>query len=274
MRKRPIPLIISGAPRSGTTFFTASLNAHPQVRVSNELRLWSLFNDIRRRTEAPTELLPEHPLRDRFRTQLLAQFATFFRDFYETQADEALLGCPSAADGSPLKVVGDKNPGYADSHSKGCLEFIAEALPDARFIHVHRDPRSCVASYNRIENFSFSVGRGAKIWGRHVSNMLAFEEVIGEKRVMRVRYEDWVTPQSSQIMRRIEAFLSLPRTGHVEAFLAHERQAPTPYRAPATDTDKLGRTTFSEVFERDQIMRIEDACADWMETLGYAPEAV
>jgi len=270
---RPTPLIIAGAPRSGTTFFTTALNAHPQVRVSNELRLWSLFNDIRRRTEAPSELLPEHPLRDRFRTQLLEQFATLFRDFYETQADEALLGCPSASDGSPLKVIGDKNPGYADSHSKGCLEFIAEALPNAKFIHVHRDPRSCVASYNRIENFSFEIERGARIWGRHVSNMLAFEKALGPERVIRVRYEDWVTPQSSAIMRGIERFLSLPRTEHVEAFLARERETPTPYRAPATATEKLGRTTFSEVFERDQILRIEEACAEWMGPLGYASEA-
>ncbi len=269
---RPVPLIIAGAPRSGTTFFTTALNAHPQVRVSNELRLWSAFNDLRRRTETPNESLPEHPLRAAFRARMLESLAELFRNFYENEAGDDQMGCPGFSDGSPLRVIGDKNPAYADSHNPRCLEFIAEMLPDAKFIHVHRDPRSCVASYNRIENFAFEVERGAKIWNRHVGNMLAFEEAAGAGRVMRVRYEDWVTPQSSAIMRQIEAFLDLPRTDHVETFLARERETPTPYRSPATATEKLGRTTFSEVFQSEQIRIIEGATAELMGRLAYERE--
>ena len=266
------PVIIAGAPRSGTTFLTTALNSHPQILITNELRAWSAFNDLRRRLQKPSENLPEHTMRETFRLQLMQSLGSFFRQFYRDNIDHTNLGCPAENGNSVdqvIKAFGDKNPGYADTHQPGCLAFIAETLPDARFIHIHRDPRSCAASYKDISVYSDELERRIDVWRRHTGSMVELKDKIGD-RVMEVRYEDFVTDKGDALFLALEDHLGVDHASEPIAFLRRERKQPTPYRAPTTPQEKLGQRTFETRLSPDEIARIDDACGDLMERLGYS----
>ena len=266
------PVIIAGAPRSGTTFLTTALNTHPQVMVTNELRAWILFNDVRRKTHKPSEALPDHPLRARFRKAMLAQFATLFVDFYTQEVTKADLGCPAGNGASVepvIKAYGDKNPSYADSNSKGCMEFIARALERAKFIHIHRDPRSCAASYKHVPIYADKVERWTHIWLRHTQTMIDLRDALGADRVLQFAYEDFVTAKGDDIFRKIEAHIGVDAAAEPLAFLKRERSTPTPYRAPSTPRDKLGRNTYADRLTKAELDAVNEACGSTMKALGY-----
>jgi hypothetical protein len=270
------PVIIAGAPRSGTTLLTAALNSHPQVLITNELRAWNVFNDIRRRTKTPSEILPKHPLRDPFRKALMHALVQTFRDFYTTQVTKERLGCPAETGDSvarEIRAYGDKNPGYADTHSPDCLPFIAHWLPDAKFIHIHRDPRSCVASYKAIPVYSNEISRCIDTWRRHASSMAALRDTLGPERVLEFAYEEFVGPKGGALFERIEDHIGVEHAREPQAFLTRERTAPIPYRSPTTPHERLGRTTYRDRLKPKEIAEIETACAELMERYGYSPNA-
>lgn len=277
-RKLPVaddatPVIIAGAPRSGTTLLTTALNSHPQVMITNELRAWITLNDLRLRTEKPSESLPDHPLRERFRSRLVADFARLFRDFYREDVTKESLGCPAESGHSVerrIKAFGDKNPSYADTHAPGCLDFIAEAMPDAKFIHIYRDPRSCAASYKDIAIYANEVERWISIWKRHTQSMVALRDRLGPERVLELPYEDFVTERGEDIFQQIENHIGLDHALEPCTFLARERAEPIPYRSPTTPTNQLGRTTFHGRLTLEEIAAIEIECAALMKRLGYA----
>lgn len=260
------PVIIAGAPRSGTTFLTTALNAHPQVMITNELRAWIVFNDIRKRTEKANEALPDHPLREQFRRALIANCRNTFISFYQNKVTRETLGCPAPIYGDPsvepvIKAFGDKNPSYADPHSEGCLKFIASAMTNAKFIHIHRDPRSCAASYKEVQIYAKTVDRWISIWKRHTQSMVDLRDKLGHDRVMQFAYEDFVSDKGEDIFRRIETFLGVATAVEPIEFLRRERAAPTPFRSPTTPTEHLGRTSWGNRLTPEEIEIINDECA-------------
>lgn len=238
------PVFIAGAPRSGTTLLTAAVNTHPQILITNELRPFILFNNLRRQTGKPTESLPEHPLRRQFRASLLQALPDFLRDFYRAEVSKDNLGCPAEAGDSvtrEIRAYGDKNPGYADTHAADCLHYISDSMPDAKFIHIHRDPRACVASYKAIPIYSNEIDRCIDNWKRHTGSMVALRERLGPDRVMEIRYEDFVTEKGAKIFRMLETFLNVDHASEPIRFLTRERVKPIPYRSPTTPVEKLGQ---------------------------------
>lgn len=270
--KDATPVFIAGAPRSGTTLLTAAMNTHPQVMITNELRPFSFLNDIRRRTEQPTELLPRHQLRNSYRRKMLKWNTRFILNFYRTQVSKDALGCPAEAGASVergIKAFGDKNPGYADTHSPDCLDFIADQVPNAQFVHIHRDPRSCIASYLIVPVYSNELDRCIDVWTRHTQSMIKLRETLGPNRVMEIRYEDFVTSKGDKIFRALERHIGVDAASEPIDFLRRERNSPNPYRAPTTPTEQLGHTTYESRLTSEQLKHINEKCADLIDHFGY-----
>lgn len=254
------PVIIAGAPRSGTTFLTTALNTHPQVMITNELRAWIAFNDLRLRTEQPSESLPKHPMREQFRKMMLNNCRNTFLNFYRRRLTKDQLGCPAPEIGGSveqvIKAFGDKNPSYADTHSKGCLDFIARSMKNAKFIHIHRDPRSCAASYKDVPIYANTVDRWISIWTRHTQSMVDLREKLGPDRVLQFAYEDFVTEKGELILKQIEDHIGVDHAPEPLAFLARERQVPIPYRSPTTKLTLLGTDTWSRRLSDEEVQKI------------------
>jgi hypothetical protein len=267
------PVIIAGAPRSGTTFLTTTLNMHPQILITNELRAWSAFGDFQRRTSQPNQILPEHPLRDEFKSFMEAGFGNIFREFYRTLNYEADVGCARPSKHSKSNVIrafGDKNPGYADANQPGCLDLIVRSMPDVKFIHIHRDPRSCVASYMQTAVYSSELERCIDIWLRHVMSMANLRDKLGSDRVLDISYEQFVTRAGEALFRRMESFLSLDQAASPIEFLERERKAPIPYRSPVTPLELLGQTNYTDNLNAREIEAIESRCRGFMHRYGYS----
>lgn len=267
-----IPLFIIGAPRSGSTFFTTSVNRHPQAFITNELRAWSVVVQTANRVAAPSEMLPDHPLREAYAQSVVTAMVNNLRVFYRDQVNKTNLGCSTLPEhhyNRRIGVFGDKNPGYADPNNKGCLDLIARSMPGAKFIHVYRDPRSCAASYLDVKVYADDIDTVARMWRRHVVTALEFGETLNRNRFFSVRYEDWVSEAADALADALIQFLKLDASDTIKTFLENERASRTPYRAPTTPTEALGRTTFADRLTSEQIATVEEICAPEMKALGY-----
>ena len=251
-----------------------ALNRHPEIAVTNELRAWNIVGRMARLFAEPSEMLPDHPAREGYYRFMLDRLVAGLRDFYEQPVSKAALGCPvpeGAADApSAVKVWGDKNPGYADARNRASLALMADLLPDARFIHVHRDPRSCVASYLDTPVYSDDLDSAIDIWRRHVRTAVRFCRRMPAERTRSVRYESLVSAEGEAVMNELQAFLSIDFDPEPAAFLAAERARPTPYRSPATPAERIGETRFHERLSDVQLARVEASCGRLMDQLGYA----
>lgn len=267
------PLFVIGAPRSGTTFFTTALNSHPQVFVTNELRAWNYIALSSVKLAGPSELLPEHPLREDYAQALLRGMVTSLREFYADKVNKTNLGCPTPGNQhyyKRIEVFGDKNPGYVDRNNTNCLPSMRQLMPDARYIHVHRDPRSCVASYLRISVYPDDLDVAIDMWKRHIEPAIEFCQTLNADEFRVVKYEDFVTEKGDAIFRDLETFLHIDDAPAPLEFLAAERRQRTPYRSPSTPREDLGGTTFDKSLSIEAIRHIEQACASHMEALGYS----
>ncbi len=113
------PIVILGAPRSGTTLLAEVLGAHPDVTVAGEPRLvWRFGNDGR-----SDELGPEHATP--------SVVAHIHRHFAATLAGSEARG----------RRLVEKTPANAVRP-----RFVDAVFPDARFVHITRDGWAAVPS--------------------------------------------------------------------------------------------------------------------------------
>ncbi len=131
------PIIILGAPRSGTTLLADLLDAHPDVAVMQEPRLvWRYGND--RRSD---QLRPEHARPDVI-DHIHATFAKLVR----------ARGASRLVEKTPANSV---RPHFVDA-----------VFPDARYVHITRDGWAAVPSIRE-----FSVRRGSGLDRRQVNKL-------------------------------------------------------------------------------------------------------
>jgi hypothetical protein len=204
----PMPVIV-GCPRSGTTLLAVMLDSHPQIAIPPE-----------------TAFLPELPrLAEKAGTALRREFFALLttdrwnvsnwndlgidkdaywrrlcalQTFSITGGLRALYGM--YADGLGKRLYGEKTP--ADTH---CMPQIEAYLPEARFIHIVRDPRDVVLSLRRT-TAGRSVEGTAQIWVDMVSLARASGTQVGHYH--EVRYEDLVLAPEAEL-RSICDFLEL-----------------------------------------------------------------
>jgi hypothetical protein len=93
---------------------------------------------------------------------------------------------------------GQKTPRLVRHH-----ELLRMHFPDARFIHIVRDPRAVVSSLVRSEVHRSTVWHASKRWIRDVEAGLALEHQI-EEGVLRVRYEDLVMDPEAELLQIFE----------------------------------------------------------------------
>jgi hypothetical protein len=131
------------------------------------------------------------------------------------------LHAAAARDGEPYAWV-EKTPGH-----EHVLDAILARYPDARFVHVLRDPRSVAAAIARLDRATGRVTDPVEIGLTLRSSFFAADRNrrrLGESRYLLLRYEDLVGgPEPT--MRRVASFagiewstsLLVPTVGGVEA---------------------------------------------------------
>ena len=219
------PIFVVGAARSGTTLLRMHLLGHPDIRIPNES--WFLL-DLSERFSA-TAVLTAADLADAVRIveghrrwKDWASSRYPLRPLFEGQDSltlpqfvDALFRLETGAGG--LTRWGDKTPGYVS-----LIPWLADAFPQAQFIHIVRDGRDVFLSLRRRGwrgRTPFQLGR---YWRDCVRRADAAFRQLSDSRRMTVRYEDLVLDTARQLQRICE-FLGVSVTPSMVDF--HERAA-------------------------------------------------
>jgi hypothetical protein len=253
------PIVLFGAPRSGTTFLNELLNAHPEVHITHEMRLFAWAHDTLVKATRNERLLVSH--RKEFAEHATKHFAGLIRDFY-------------AAQWPLVRYWGDKNPHYADVWNRGCLNTIRKIFPGAKFIHIIRDGRDVVASIARrkhADGMSWAdIETAAWTWHDHTVIGSTFGRKIGPGSYYEIRYEDLVADEH-RAARSLFGFLGIPPHPAVEEFCLQQRVERSNFSSPTRDLSAgdAGRSEWGQAFsaeERDLAMHI---LAPQLAELGY-----
>jgi len=259
--RAPAPIIVYGAPRSGTTYLEHVLNAHPDVFISHETRVFAwlyralMLTNNRLLVANERELFIEH---------LRAVLPVAMRDFYARLAPRA-------------RYWGDKNPHYADPRVAGSLDLVAELFPSSRFIHLIRDGRDVVSSLMRKRGPDgrpwATFEEAHDVWKKHVRLGRAFGERVGVDRCLELRYEDLVADDVAVAAKALR-FLGLEPHPAVEAFCRAQHERRTPFKEPTRDLERgIAASEWSTALNVEEQARSLELIGRQLVLCGYETQA-
>jgi hypothetical protein len=259
------PLFIVGAPRSGTTFLCSLLNTHPQIELTNECRIFALLKNLLEVDACRPDLLGvihRNRLEAFGRRTLGSWVERYYRE--ELGIDTPIWGDKHPAYGDPTVLSGRIGSVERMPRSGSCLRLIRDALPDARFIHIHRDPRH-VANSLLHKHWAASLEDGVRVWSQYVGEIIGFFDDLPAQQKLTLAYRCLVEDGSHSVAM-IGEFLGLADASPISEFLATQRHAPTPFSDPVTDIADL----YLVPAARAQNSAMLDLAGEAAMTLGYA----
>jgi hypothetical protein len=207
------PIFVIGTGRSGTTLLRMMLCAHPRIYITQEAHFY-VSEKIFPRRRPRREYLEWYFQTPTFRwlrldpARVLAGLPNPLeraRDAYEAVMRE------KAADHGRVRF-GDKTPSHA-----GALKRIFEDFPDAKVVHIVRDPRAAALSLSKMPWSCGSVYANAVYCELERRQVEPFED-----RVFQLRLEDLLA-SPKETMGRVLEFVEEPWDDRV---LDHSRYAP------------------------------------------------
>ncbi len=255
------PIVVFGAPRSGTTYLNGIINKHPEVFVSHESRLFVWAHRALKMVDDDQVVLSH---RADIRAYLEAQLPGLIRGFYRRQRPR-------------IEHWGDKNPHYASPVDQGCLATTAALFPGAKFIHTIRDGRDVVASLIRKRNDAgdpwTSFESAHQVWNSHVANGRAFADEVPADRFLEVRYEELIADDVG-IARRVFEFLEIEIDDAVVEFCEEQQRERTPLSGPTRDLSKGPQSSdWDSVFSLDERRQSLELLGSNLVRFGYESEA-
>jgi len=233
MRSKEL-FFVTGLPRSGSTWLTILLNAHPRVSCAGEGHFLSSLAPQLSHAVTSYNAYIGHKNKD-----VLQGVITFPQldapDFMFLLTSTILLLMASSVKARRVRVVGEKTPGDLIG-----LPFLNQIFPTAKFIHILRDPRDCAVStwfHNirmhpegacvvpatihgqgnsskqvqlKIPTLDAFVPHYAQMWLKTITRWEQFAATAPDCCMM-VRYEDLVT-QSEAELTRVFKFLGVSTT--------------------------------------------------------------
>ena len=187
------PIFIVGQPRTGTTLIERIITSHSQVHSAGELRQFG--NSIRRLTGY------------RGRSRYSAELVTQANSLDGTKLGQAYLESSKKMQGNTPRFVDKLPPNYT------YLPLILMALPNAKIIHVRRNPMdACFASFKQLFAdaylHSYDQAEMARHHARYFHLMQHYREQFGA-RYFEISYEDSASDLEPNARALID-YLELP----------------------------------------------------------------
>jgi hypothetical protein len=278
------PIFIVGANRSGTTLLRLILNAHSRIGIPDEV---AYFNShfagvpIERWRTPGLETREYRAFVERFLARIcatlqLADCGTVEREVLENgpydfrRPYQLVLEHWARQHGK--ERWGEKTPGnlfYVDA--------IREMFPDARFIHMVRDPRAGVSSMRRTSFLADDVIINALNRQKYMREGLKQQARMASTGTwMQVRYEDLVT-QPERIVRALceflrEVFEPDMLNFHRDAERFMNPKAADDFNQAATQPIVKSKSeSWQDELTAREVAAIETICGDSMQAFGYEP---
>ena len=269
------PFFIVGCPRSGTTLVQRLLSAHPDATVLPETFFVRRLMPRRSSLTDPLTATQHQSLLRRIQQSEAWGMQSLDPDALHGQAQRhARTGAgvlrawmQATADAHGVPFVGEKTPDHALQ-----IEELHRALPDARFIHIVRDPRAVVNSWRSVPWSSGYAWRDAQLWRERVE---AVRKAPASAPVHTITFETLVHhPEST--MQRVAAFLGLDVharwRSHAPDTVAVDAQV-EPWKANAlAPIDPTVATRWRTALPPADWAMVEAMTASEMAHWGYSPE--
>ena len=207
------PIFVVGHRKTGTTLVQELLDGHPQLavlpgesnhfntflprapeRIAADAQAWWMLRLITPSGIPPFWALGREP-------DAYAAFTARLLGLVAANPGRDVLGMAALALGAAERLAWvEKTPGH--EHRR---EQILRAYPEARFVHVVRDPRSVAAAIVRLDR---ATGRRTDLVDVGLTIRRSFEAAREGERTLVVRYEDLVgEPEGA--MRRVASFAGI-----------------------------------------------------------------
>ena len=299
MKSKLFPIFICGHPKAGTSLLTSLLDGHPALVVYPEETLFFrrflpaiegksddeklaladelLIHFFQWNQENPPEHQKDYPDRDYSEIDF-DQVHDLLRDVIlrGDGCDKQYLEGAVLAFGNVAGLLNDETRYWVEKtpYNEFYSDQIFDWWPEAKCIHVIRDPRDNYVSYKKKQP-GWSVKTFAHNWIRSTKAGLKNQKNYGEGRYHILRFEDLLLNPEKET-RRLAAFLGLE--WH-EALLQPTR----------VGSEWGGNSMFAETFtsiSKDPIGRwktntsmsdlviLQTITGDLMESVGYEPEKV
>lgn len=255
----PDPLIIFGAPRSGTTYLQQVVNKHPDIFISRETRIFFWAHEMAEKLPRDEQERFVHTHKNEFGAAIVPWTRHFIRDLYRDLGDGAYFW-------------GDKYPNYAGSQE--LLRFILRLYDQARFIHIVRDGRDVAASLLQMDwakQFGFEGAH--KIWINSVEGAARLGRELPSWQYCELRYEDLVRDGHAAIQTLFD-FIGVPADGAVNAYLTAQARKRTPHSSPSRDAELLnaGESQWAKLLTPEEQRRSIELLEPHLTNWGYAPD--
>lgn len=198
------PIFVIGMPRSGTTLVEQIISSHPHVGAAGEI---SALNEVARDLRGFPEIA---------RSLAGAELARAGDAYVQKLRAYA----PDAAH------ITDKTPS-----NMSFVGLIHLMLPNARIVHVRRDPvDTCFSCYSKLftreQRYSYDLGELGRYYRAYHDLMRHWRDVLPSDRMLEVRYEDVVADTEGEA-RRLLTYCGLEWDDCVLAFYRNERAVKT-----------------------------------------------
>lgn len=261
------PFFIVGCARSGTTLLRAMLHNHPLIAIPVE----SLFMiDYLRASESVPLSIAQ--------TLILKEFE--FREWKLSISASELQSCQTVSETFSLlheryaSMLGKRYWGQKTPRFVRYGDLLRSVFPNARFIHMIRDPRAIALSLRRSNVHSSNYYYGARRWLKDVQAGLALKARYPDA-VLEIHYEALVS-QPEETLHQVAAFLDIPYdpqmlqyqdsaqdyNQYFSSIHSNLRKPPTAERMDA----------WRKVISPIDTAMIEQICMPLMQQLGYIPE--
>ncbi len=204
-----VPVFVLGMPRSGTTLVEQILASHPQVQGAGELH--DLDGVVAAAGGASGTAFPEC-------AAMLG--AERMREIGAAYVDRLRRHSPSAA------RITDKMPS-----NYFFIGLIHLALPNARIVHVMRDPvDTCLSCFSKLfngeQNHTYDLAELGRYYRHYAELMAHWRAVLPAGRMLEIRYEDVVADVEAAACALV-AHCGLPWDARCLAFHEHRRPVRT-----------------------------------------------
>ena len=253
--REPSPLILYGAPRSGTTYLQQLLNHHSAIHLTSETRLFVWAH--RSLVDLPEDEKALHAEKKAFVDHLRKWYPEMIRAFYDT------LGTPTT------RFWGDKNPHYTDSAAY--LRTIVDLFPGTRFIHIIRDGRDVVTSLYKKGWVSFQTAH--RLWTHNTDIGAVFGQAQPDGYYLELRYEDLIDDDVKAATRILD-FLGLGMEPKLKSFCEAQKQERVPFSEPTRDlVAGAARSRWAKTFDLKERRQSLALLGPQLVKYGYETEA-
>lgn len=260
------PFFIVGCGRSGTSLLRGLLNRHPEVAIPLESLFIVDYLRAARRTST-ADLLPMLVREVELREWGLAPT---LEDLGEVQTIGEAIGRLHElyAQSRGKRRWGQKTPRFVRH-----LELLLEHFPDARFIHMVRDPRAVSSSLIRSDVHRSNALYAARRWRMDVKAGLRFENE-HPFRVLRVSYEELVSDEL-EALDRICEFLELESEGQWRTSAPGSEEYSAFYDRIHAKLDQQTTDEYVDRWKQDLSRRemevVESVVGELLGQVGYEP---